>query len=375
MLLHYDQGEEEVMKKKVFFFLIISIIVAYFGRVEKEILDELEIATSAGFDYKGDQKIEATAVFPRINPDKSITNETISTTANLSKEALREINQESYKPVENGKLEVAVYNEKLARHGIEDFLDTFHRDPSIGTRLILAVVDGSSKEILEKSFGEIDTGTYLQKLLEHNMTHGVIPTSNFHLFLTAFYARGMDPILPLLELKGDNINIKGLALFKGAKMVMELQQEKLFTFKSLYEELRLAGVKVKTKENNETEYFSIQGINSKKKFKIRNVYTNPEINIHLNVTGSIREYSGESVDSATIKKAEKLLKKKISKESAEMIKRFQREEIDPLGLGEQVRSRTRHWDKKKWEEQYKKAKINVKVEVLITEIGVVDGLS
>ncbi|GGB40223.1 Ger(x)C family spore germination protein [Fictibacillus barbaricus] len=363
------------MKKKIIFFLIISIIVAYFGRVEKEILDELEIATSAGFDYKGDQKVEATAVFPRINPDKTITNETLSTTANLSKEALREINQKSHKPIENGKLEVAVYNEKLARHGIEDFIDTFHRDPSIGSRLILAVVDGSSKKILEKSYGEFDTGTYLQKLLEHNMAHGIIPTSNFHLFLSAFYARGMDPILPLLELNGNNINIKGLALFKGPKMVMELTEEKLFTFKSLYEELRLAGVKLKTKENNETEYFSIQAINSKKKFKITNVYTDPEINIHLKVTGSIREYSGENVDATTIKKAEKLLKKKISKESAEMIKRFQKKRIDPLGLGEQVRSRTRHWDEKKWEEQYKNAKINVKVEVIITEIGVVDGLS
>ena len=374
MLLHHDQSEEKGMKKKIIFFLIISIIVAYFGRVEKEILDELEIATSAGFDYKGDQKVEATAVFPRINPDKTITNETISTTANLSKEALQEINQKSHKPIENGKLEVAVYNKKLARHGIEDFIDTFHRDPSIGSRLILAVVDGSSKKILEKSYGEFDTGTYLQKLLEHNMENGIIPTSNFHLFLSSFYARGMDPILPLLELNGDNINIKGLALFKGPKMVMEVPSDKLFTFKSIYEQLKLASVKLKTKENNETEYFSIQAINSRKRFKVKNVYVDPEITIYLNVTGSIREYSGDVVDSAAIKKAEKLLAKKITKESTAMIKRFQKEGIDPLGLGEQVRSRTRNWDEKKWEEQYKNVKVDVKVKTLITEIGVVDGM-
>jgi len=374
MLLHHDQSEEKGMKKKIIFFLIISIIVAYFGRVEKEILDELEIATSAGFDYKGDQKVEATAVFPRINPDKTITNETISTTANLSKEALQEINQKSHKPIENGKLEVAVYNKKLARHGIEDFIDTFHRDPSIGSRLILAVVDGSSKKILEKSYGEFDTGTYLQKLLEHNMENGIIPTSNFHLFLSSFYARGMDPILPLLELNGDNINIKGLALFKGPKMVMEVPSDKLFTFKSIYEQLKLASVKLKTKENNETEYFSIQAINSRKRFKVKNLYVDPEITIYLNVTGSIREYSGDVVDSAAIKKAEKLLAKKITKESTAMIKRFQKEGIDPLGLGEQVRSRTRNWDEKKWEEQYKNVKVDVKVKTLITEIGVVDGM-
>jgi spore germination protein len=374
MLLRHNQGEEESMKKKIIFFLIISLIVAYFGRIEKEIIDELEIVTAAGFDYKGHQKIEATASFPRINPDKTVTNETISTTSNLSKEALREINQKSSKPVESGKLEVALYNEELARHGMENFIDTFHRDPSIGSRLNLAIVEGKAKKILDKSYGEFDAGTYIQQLLEHNMEYGIIPTSNFHIFLSALFTKGKDPILPLLELKGKDLDIKGLALFKDPKMVMEMPQGQLFTFKSIYENLKLAGVKLKTKEKNETEYISIQGINTRKRFKVKNVYSDPEITIHLKVTGMIREYTGKEVNSKIIEKAEKLLTKKMSKEAAAMIKRFQKKNIDPLGFGENVRSRTRHWDEKKWEEQYRNAKIDVKVDVKITEIGVVDGL-
>lgn len=361
--------------KKILIFLLISISVAYFGRVDKEILDELEVATAIGYDFKGKQKIEVTAVMPRINPDKSIVNKTISTIASVSKEALRELNQKSHKPIVSGKLEVAVYNKKIAKIGIQDYIDTFHRDPSVGSRLQLVIVDGNAKKMLKKSFGEFETGGYIQRLLLHNMEQGILPTSNLHTFLTEYYAKGMDPVLPLIELQGDNIKIKGLALFKGTKMVKELSQEKLFVFKALQQKLKLAGLKIKTKEDNKTEYFSIQGISSKKEFQIKNIHSNPEIFIHLKVKGFIREYTGNEVTNKTMKKAEELMKKKIRKQSLSMIKSFQKANIDPLGLGEQARSRTRNWDEKMWEQQYKNCKIHVKVDVLISEIGVVDGVS
>ena len=64
------------------------VIVGYFGRVDKEILDEIEVVTAVGYDYKGKNKIESTTVMPVYHPDKSLTNKTLSATGNLSKEAL-----------------------------------------------------------------------------------------------------------------------------------------------------------------------------------------------------------------------------------------------------------------------------------------------
>lgn len=360
--------------KKIVIALLVSIAVAYFGSVEKEIIDELEVTTGVGYDYKGKHKIEVTGAIPRINPDKSISNHTISTTANLSKEALSEVNQKSHKPIVNGKLEVVLYNKKIAEQGIQDYIDTFHRDPSIGSRLLLTVVDGSTKKMLEKKFGEFDTGGYIQRQINHNMKQGLVPTTNLHIFLSAYYTKGMDPILPLLEQKGDAINIKGLALFKGSRMIKVLPTEKMFVFKSLYEDLQMAGYKLKTKEEGKTEYFSIQGIQSKKRFDIKNIGTDPKITLHLKIKGYIREYTGEKVTEKTMKKVEKLMEDKLNKEAVSMIKGFQKSNIDPLAIGDQARSRTRNWNEKKWEQQYKKMKIDVKADVLITEIGVVDGL-
>lgn len=360
--------------KKIVITVIVMALVGYFGRIDKEILDELDIVTAVGYDYKGKNKIEATAVMPVVNPDKSISNKTISAIGNLSKETLYFLNQKSPKPVVNGKIEVALYSKQLAEAGLQNYIDYIHRDPSIGTRLLLAVVDGNVKKLLGESFKEYDTGTYIQRQINQNIKNGFVPTTNLHLFLSSYYTKGMDPVLPIIELKEKKIIIKGLALFKGTQMVASIPYRNMFVFKALHENVENAGYKLRTKEKGKTEYLSIQGIQTKKVFQVRNIDTSPEITLHLKIKGYIREYTGDKVTSKTVVKAERLMKDKVHKETVSMIKDFQRSNIDPLAFGEQARSRTRHWDKKKWDKQYKNMKVNVKVDVAIVEIGVVDGL-
>ncbi|WP_419180568.1 Ger(x)C family spore germination C-terminal domain-containing protein [Bacillus salipaludis] len=48
-----------------------------------------------------------------------------------------------------------------------------------------------------------------------------------------------------------------------------------------------------------------------------------------------------------------------------LIQSFQKLKIDPIGLGDEVRSRTRNLNDRKWLTQYPSAKINVKVHVFI----------
>ncbi|MCM3718427.1 Ger(x)C family spore germination protein [Fictibacillus phosphorivorans] len=361
------------MKKFIITILVICI-VGYFGRIDKEILDDLDIVTAVGYDYKGKRKIEATVVSPIINPDKSISNKTISSVGKMSKEALYFLNQKSPNPVVNGKIEVALFSEKLAKtRGVQNYIDYVHRDPSIGTRLILAVVDGNVKKMLGESFKDFDSGTYIQKQIDQNTKNGFIPTNNLHLFLSAYYTEGADPILPIIELRGKKINIKGLAFFKGSKMVDSIPYRSMFAFKSIYENIENAGYTLKTKDKGKTEYVSIQGIRTTKVYRVKNEQTTPEITLRLGIKGFLREYTGDKVNQELIDKSEKIMAKKVEKDAEALIRRFQKKGIDPLAWGEQTRSRTRHWDQKKWDQQYKNLKINVEVDVSIFEIGIVDG--
>ncbi|WNB93365.1 Ger(x)C family spore germination protein [Bacillus sp. NEB1478] len=359
--------------KNIVIFIVFSVIIMSFGRIEKEILDDVEVSTAVGYDYIGKHKIEATAVMPVIKPDKSIENMTLSSTGNISKETLNKINHKSFYPIVNGKLDVAIYSKKLAKQGLHDYIDTIHRDPSVGTRIILTIVDGNAKELLTDQYAPVDTGIYLSKLLENNMKKGLLPTSNLHTFLTAYYTKGIDPFLPLIKKDGKEIKISGIALFKDSHYVKSIPFENLFVFKALNEDLKLGGRKVTIKSHGKTEYVSVLGINTKKKITVHHQKSNPEIHIHLKVTGYIREFTGQVLNQQIIEKTAKELESKIDSQATSMIKDFQKSNIDPIGLGMEVRSRTRGWDYKKWKKQYPNLKVTVSSETNISEIGVVDG--
>jgi spore germination protein len=100
--------------------------------------------------------------------------------------------------------------------------------------------------------------------------------------------------------------------------------------------------------------------------------TNSEIKININLKAIIREYNDGTLKKQKIKKLENVLKEEIEKNSEEMIRQFQEKGIDPLGIGEEVRTRTREWDQKKWKELYPDIKITVQAKVKITESGVIE---
>jgi spore germination protein len=53
-----------------------------------------------------------------------------------------------------------------------------------------------------------------------------------------------------------------------------------------------------------------------------------------------------------------------------MIKRFQREGIDPLGLGDQAKSQNRRWNEQQWKDNYPHAEVHVNIDTQIKETGI-----
>lgn len=85
-----------------------------------------------------------------------------------------------------------------------------------------------------------------------------------------------------------------------------------------------------------------------------------------------REYTGDEVTPKMIKIIEDKMSKDVKERSEKLVRNFQKLHVDPLGIGEQVRMRTRSWDKKKWDEVYTSIPINVNAKVEILESGVVE---
>ncbi|GLB60177.1 Ger(x)C family spore germination protein [Cytobacillus sp. NCCP-133] len=356
--------------KRMMQILLLSVLLTGCMNIDQRILDDVQLVTGAAYRYVDDDIIELTTVFPNYQPDGSVKNETLTTTAILNKENRDKQSLQSEKPMVSGKLEVALYERETAEKGIVDLLDTLARDPSIGANIYLAILDGNPKVVLSKQYGNMDNGIFLSNLIEQNVETGLIHKTNLHIFKYKLYAEGIDPMLPIIEQKEGKLNIKAIGLFEDDKLVDQIEQEKFFFLTLL---LVHKGQKdtyaFKTKEEKKV---SIVNIKSVRKYDIPEPMTNAEIKINMDVKAIIREYSDGTLNKQKIKKIENELKDEIEKNSEEIIQQFQEKGIDPLGIGEEVRTRTRKWDQKKWKQLYPDIKITVRAKVKIMETGVIE---
>ena len=350
---------------------IIIMTLLLTGCINQEILDDVQLVTAFGYDVTEEGLIEATAVYPSYSPDKVVKNNTLTETAKLSKDIRDKIDRMSPKPLVSGKIEVALYSETMAKQGIINILDTFIRDPTTGARMYLAVVDGDVKNQLNVQYGETDNGIFFSDLIEHNIELGLIPRTNLQIFTKAYYSEGRDSFLPYLSLKGKKAYIEGLALFKDDRYVGKLQGEFNYVFKMLYEKDSKYTVATVNVENDESSA-SVINVTSNRKVKINDALTNPTIVIQLKTDSIVREYSGNDLNQDVIKEIEKKMEKQIKLEAEQMITLFQKLKIDPLGFGFIAKHENRNWEKETWYELYPNAVVEIQVDVVINETGVVN---
>lgn len=355
------------MKSYSFMFILFLCSMLLAGCVQKKIIDDVNIGTGVGIDKHGD-RLQGSVMIPVFNPDKSVDNFTFSAEGTVTRDIVFQMQQKSSQPIVSGSLDIALFDDEVARDGLINFLDVFLRDPSVGARVYVAVVDGKAKDIFEGDYGDRGNARYLAELLEQNMETGNLPYTNLHRFLFDFYQKGQDPYLPLFKkVQPDLVNLIGLALFKDEKVVDTLDENKMFYFKLMVDNYSMGSLKIR---DSHGESF-IKSIRSSYKIKLTN--RNPyEFTLKIKLEGILTEHTGLTFESGEVKELEKVLKKQIISESTKLLERFQKQQIDPIGLGHFAKSQTRNFDFKKWKESYPNARFKVDADVRILEVGVVE---
>jgi spore germination protein len=355
------------VKKFHFLLTLFLCVVLIAGCVQTRVIDDVNIATGIGMD-KSDDHLLGSIMIPVFKADKSIENFNFTAKGEVMRDVISEMQKKASQPIVGGGMDIALFGEDMAREGVIQVLDLFLRDPTIGARIQLAVVDGKAEGIFKGNYGDRGNSTYLRELLEHNMKMNNVPLTNLHLFMSNFYQEGKDAYLPLLKkVQPDLVSITGLAIFKDEKVVDILQGNKVFYFKLLVDKHTEGSVKVK-EEHGEA---SVRSITSKHKIKLirRNPY---KFAINIKINGHLREHQGSQLQKNELKQIEKQLEKQIVEECTTMIVNFQKQEIDPIGFGHFVKTKTRSFDFNKWQESYKNAQFNVTADVNIVQIGVVE---
>ncbi|MEH7013244.1 Ger(x)C family spore germination protein [Neobacillus niacini] len=354
------------------FCLFLILLLSGCSILPTYIVNEIDMSQGVGYDLTGKKAIKGTIVFPIFKRDKTSSSEVRTAIGKSSKEIRSILNNETRFPLVSGQLRVALYGKKMAKKGINDFVDTLHRDPAIGSLVQMAIVDGDANELFKmKKYKNENISIHVRDLLEQNMEMGLLPRTDLQSYLFQFFQIGLDPYLPFIKKENDNIRIIGLALLKDDHYVTTIPMEDLYIFKALVDKNR-TGLRQYILENNDKVV--LETLYSHAKYKVNIVQGRPEFTITLKMKTKLQEFapSEKQRQSFDKKKYQQQVELELEKSAINIINQFKKHQVDPLGLGAKYKEHYRGFNEKQWKMYYPNIKVTVKADVEIQQTGAVD---
>lgn len=236
------------MKIKLFF--IITFILFCSGCYNYNELNTLAITTGMSIDYKDDNYVvnvliansKQAQVSAKEGESQSVVYEGKGKTIS---DALKEIEAITPKKLYIGHLSFIIVSEDLSKQGLKDAMDYLIRDPESIKRFYLIMArDTDAKNVLQivnplESFPSQSISIAISFSKESQAVASNIPYSTF---IEKLLAKGFEPILPTIEIKGEveegkteeslkettptsYIQLSNLALFKKDKLIHITNEE------------------------------------------------------------------------------------------------------------------------------------------------------
>ncbi|WP_409176871.1 Ger(x)C family spore germination protein [Brevibacillus fortis] len=366
-----------------------SCVLVLAGCSDRQIFDETGLATAVGYDLLKDGNIRGTAIMPSINPEAKEKIQVFSATGETSKGIRDRINLQSDKKVLGGQIRVALYSENLAKRGLGSIVDTLYRDSSISSRVYLCLFEGETYDMLTYPYSEEgNIGIYLYRMIEQNIEGEKIPSSTMHEFFRAYYDKGIDPIMPFIARKGDELQIKGIALFQGERYVGWITPKEAFLIKLMHGKFSIGSYDTSVPAHIFGEVPKSHGskkdrvqlvfdtISSQSKIELTQV-SPPLFDIHIRLNARILELTLPlKLENAKLMKImENALEKEIEKELQKVVHKLQDLNVDPAGFGTVYRANRRgmaNMTQAEWRKMFKEATFRFHVKSTIIRNGVMD---
>ena len=372
------------MKNLRFYLILLFLPIILAGCVETNILDRVGMAILVGYDLGTEEKMAATSAIREVNPEFQSNVEIVTTENETSKGNRIETNRKLSKKVVVGQMRVVLFGEELAKDDIHHYIDSLLENPTVSKGLYLAIVEGETAPLLEYKYENIDDiGQHIFRLLEQNIEQEIMISSTLHEIGHDLYMAGEDIYMPIIKKEEDLVELSGIALFNGDKMVSKLPVEDTFYVKLAAEDYKSGSIEVVLQKEDipndlikntpDQILIAFDAIRSDKKLKLVNA-TTPEFDLNITLKARLTEiYPDLDIgDPKVVEKLEKAISKNFTREISRVIAYSQSVESDIFSFGEKYRSSVRDSNitKEKWHELYKNMKVNVQVDFNILRNGV-----
>jgi spore germination protein len=375
-----------MMKKRilaVYLFAFFNLI----GCAEPQVLEEIGLITTIGYDVGEKGLIKGTAVELKIEPDAKTDIKIVETQAYSVRGLNTSANKKTSKKLLAGQLRVIVLGKELVNQGILHISETLTKDPSISDLSYLSIVEGEARDLLNLKDPHIpDISIHLYRLIEQNTKDELMPSATLQEVLHRYYTEGRDPFIPILK-KIDNkeVAFTGVGIFKADRLVGEISTDQSFYLKLINDKYKAGSTDLifmsespKLRGRNRSEgktVISLDTIHSSSDIKLVNK-KNLEFDVKVKLNARLIDINSniDLTKSNNLNLFEKEVSKEMEKRVEELFSYCQSKNSDVIGLGEvyRVSVRNSNLTKKKWHEMYPNTKVNVKVDFNMMRSGVND---
>jgi len=349
----------------VIIFVCIGCLV---GCARTKIVDKLSIIHVFGFDLDENGNMVGTALYPEYTKSKSSDKIQYLEEKTDAVALLRpKMSTHTSTPVALSKIRVIVFGNDYAKTGVNDVVERLLLTPEIATNIQIAVSTHSAKETLNS----LKKGNLtLADQIKQNMTGQQLPKMNLHVFLNHYYGEGMDPYVPMITIdENDKIQVDRVGIFKNDKLKLHLDEKETFTF-SILEDYRTQAIyEIVLDEKDLKEVIVIQGFRNKRKWEW--VKDKQQLNLSLKLTWIVTHHPDRFnlENPHDLEMIKGLIKKNVQEDVEELLNKFKETGVDPLGIGNIVRSKDRDWEKTSFYEQYPTLPINIDLNLEIIHSG------
>ncbi|KPB06286.1 Ger(x)C family spore germination protein [Bacillus sp. CHD6a] len=363
--------------------LILLVLLLSACGERKQIVEELALINVISYDLSENEEepLQVTINYPIINNEGELTNDILSVQSKSSKDARMKFTNLSNLQVVSGQVHLALLGRELAEKGILQILDTFKRDPNIGSHVNLAIAEDNGFDLLTFESKEGDSSaSYL--LTMFNKLKAEKESVNYHTFqfFRDYYDDGIDPFLPIVSIKDNKQAIVGYGLFKKDKYVEKINMGQSLILFYLRDDINKGIINLNVSVGEEEEddkllqsrvTFDYKKSDSNTSVKIKNDTVELKKNVELEI--SLLEYTGSM--NLSEEKNQKIIEKKIEEylnnRTNEFMGQLQEFGCDPIGIGKYVRNHMTYqqWQETNWDQLYSSMDINIKSKVKIMDFG------
>ncbi len=350
------------------YLLLFSIILAFafiMGCERNKVVNKLNIANTMGFDVDRENEKELLGgllIHQYQNGKEENVQKAIISKGNSPNDSLSALYRKSAYPIEIGKTRVLVFSEELTtQKSLKDMMTIFEKNVKLGTNMKVIISKESIPSLFENLLKE--DNEFLFNLIDQNMIENNIPYSNLHVFLYDYYGEGRDPILPYVSiLENGEIALTNTGIIgREDKLQMLLGTKESWLLKLIVNGSKQLNYSIPIQKDGKEGTISLN-----------HLYGDAKITPKLNDNSFRIDMTSNSIivdhpHWIDLKKDNKLIKQEVRdfliKNYHEMFKEFQKNEVDPMGIGDAFRSKDRSWNEKEF---YKTKYPNLEIDLNVS---------